>query len=149
MQTKLIPGNITNTELASLQRESYADRMSLCMDCKNSCGNCTWSSKYKPVNGWKASKTIIQDSHRNIPSYKVEECPCYCADRPHKQGYKITNEAVNALCGIKFRIERHSVQHINKRLHQNYPELDLVWYSDPCEEFGSFYIKLKNVKSNV
>lgn len=30
---------------------------SICWNCVNACGKCSWSSELKPVDKWKATKT--------------------------------------------------------------------------------------------
>jgi hypothetical protein len=44
----------------------------LCWDCANACGNCRWSSKLKPVKGWRAKKSTKIEG-----SYMVRQCPKY------------------------------------------------------------------------
>lgn len=50
----------------------------LCWLCKNSCGGCSWSSKFIPVEGWEAipTKINIQDGE-SIDSFHVIRCPEY------------------------------------------------------------------------
>lgn len=56
-------------------------RFQLCCYCKNSCGGCSWSRRFEPVEGWTAEPTIIRQRNRqgkyDIHSYKITECPQY------------------------------------------------------------------------
>ena len=47
----------------------------LCWDCKKACGGCSWSSCFKPVDGWDAEESIVKDNSGDIISYKVKKCP--------------------------------------------------------------------------
>ena len=55
----------------------------LCFHCRKACGGCTWSKKFKPIEGWKATPTMIKSTRHGgkkrilIESYKVVECPEY------------------------------------------------------------------------
>ena len=54
----------------------------LCWGCARSGGLCAWSRSFKPVPGWKAEPTIINNAAetghgRHTPSYHVIECPEY------------------------------------------------------------------------
>lgn len=53
-------------------------KFTLCWDCKNATGNCSWSENLKPVNGWKAERTHIHST--DIDSYMVYECPKFVRD---------------------------------------------------------------------
>lgn len=49
---------------------------SLCWNCKNSGGGCSWSKSFEPVEGWNAEKTLIKNSpYESYESYLVKECP--------------------------------------------------------------------------
>ena len=43
----------------------------ICWDCKNACGGCSWSSSLIPVKGW----TAIPTHNCSQSSYLVTECP--------------------------------------------------------------------------
>lgn len=47
----------------------------LCWDCKNACGGCSWSSCFKPVDGWDAKESLVKDSSGDFYSYTVKQCP--------------------------------------------------------------------------
>lgn len=59
-----------------------AKQRTLCWSCQNF-SKCSWS-KGIPVDGWKATKTIIYNAYGNvyapIESYCVHECPQYVED---------------------------------------------------------------------
>ena len=61
------------------------DKPTLCWKCEKACGGCSWSADFKPVDGWKAKKTIISANHGNgsaleIESYLVRSCPKFSDD---------------------------------------------------------------------
>lgn len=56
----------------------------LCWDCENACGRCSWSRKFIPVDGWDAIPTKVlvwnttQDGERirvYVDSFDVYSCP--------------------------------------------------------------------------
>lgn len=48
----------------------------LCWNCKNACGNCSWSRNFKPIEGWIATPSIIKDyEYGDIESYDIKMCP--------------------------------------------------------------------------
>lgn len=44
-------------------------KSTLCWDCKNAVGWCSWSREFEPVNGWDA------EYKPNLDSYLVNDCP--------------------------------------------------------------------------
>ena len=59
---------------------SYKKRCSddsICWDCANSTGFCSWSEDFTPVKGWEAEETIINYKDNPIPSYKVKKCQLF------------------------------------------------------------------------
>lgn len=54
----------------------------LCWDCQNACGGCSWSEDFIPVKGWKAKPTKLKgygDTHTD--SFHVIKCPKYIKDK--------------------------------------------------------------------
>ena len=52
-----------------------------CWSCQNACGGCSWSSEFKPVEGWKAKRTKVKcEDGRYSDSYKILFCPEYIPD---------------------------------------------------------------------
>jgi len=51
----------------------------LCWDCKNAVGGCSWSSYGKPVTGWTAQK-FQKSSTKPYDTYIVEKCPMFIRD---------------------------------------------------------------------
>lgn len=50
----------------------------LCWECKNACGGCSWSKNFEPVAGWNALPTTLKScSGRIEQSYLVRSCPKY------------------------------------------------------------------------
>lgn len=62
--------------------------LTLCWSCRNAVPSpdgeygCSWSRKFEPVEGWKATPTVMQPSMRNqeYASYYVIDCPEYWRD---------------------------------------------------------------------
>lgn len=49
-----------------------------CWTCANALGGCSWSRRFKPVRGWKATPTLINTQYvGGTPSFEVHECPEY------------------------------------------------------------------------
>ena len=49
----------------------------ICWKCQKACGDCAWSSKLQPVDGWTAKKTKNELGHEG---YLVIACPLFVAD---------------------------------------------------------------------
>jgi hypothetical protein len=55
----------------------------ICWNCKRATGFCSWSEKFIPVKGWKATPTIIKIANRYGKnktydnSFLVHECPLF------------------------------------------------------------------------
>lgn len=59
----------------------------LCFRCGNSCGGCSWSDRFEPVDGWRAAETIVKGDRgplraKQIQSFIVQECPKHKTDKP-------------------------------------------------------------------
>ena len=55
----------------------------LCWDCANATGFCSWSQEGIPVEGWDAAATKIKSSSHNvkpIDSFIVHRCPRFIQD---------------------------------------------------------------------
>ncbi len=53
-------------------------RESLCWDCKNACGGCSWSRNLTPVEGWEAKTIKVKGNFYTgevLDSYVVINCP--------------------------------------------------------------------------
>ncbi len=54
------------------------NKETLCWECKNACGKCSWSKNFVPVKGWEALPTKIKGSFESetvIDSFLVINCP--------------------------------------------------------------------------
>lgn len=69
--------------MAKTGSNQYMERWepTLCWDCENACGKCSWSAELKPVKGWKAEKTWVttQKDHK-VESRRVIKCPEFKRD---------------------------------------------------------------------
>lgn len=48
---------------------------SLCWKCKNTCGGCSWTKGFVPVQGWTAKPTTLKYMDRLDSSFMVIDCP--------------------------------------------------------------------------
>lgn len=79
-----------------LQQVTYKkkEEPSICFDCANACGGCTWSRCLEPVEGWEAvisPKPSSRGRYAHIPDYKVVKCPEF---KPDKRESKIAQYIV-------------------------------------------------------
>ena len=59
-------------------KEDYTKpEYSRCWTCKNSCGGCSWSREFIPVDGWNAEKTFHLSNGEFAESYYIKSCPEY------------------------------------------------------------------------
>ena len=57
----------------------YEASKTLCWNCGNACGGCSWSDDLEPVEGWHARETYMKSS--DMYTYTVIDCPEYCKDK--------------------------------------------------------------------
>lgn len=57
-------------------RPGNSDR-SICWECKNALLGCSWSKRFEPVTGWKATR--FNNDNGEI-SYVVQKCPEFIPD---------------------------------------------------------------------
>ena len=56
------------------------DNMTLCWDCGRATGECSWSARLVPVEGWVAKPTKKTTYSGEESSYIVQECPQFVRD---------------------------------------------------------------------
>lgn len=82
------------------KRAAPAGRASICFDCQNACGGCSWSGldpvthmpRFEPVPGWTATPTCLKVSwachgrtyNKRIESYCITACPEFVPDDPKR-----------------------------------------------------------------
>ena len=50
----------------------------LCWDCENATGGCSWSKRFIPVEGWDAIPTRVNMTvGKKVDSYTVVSCPLF------------------------------------------------------------------------
>ena len=54
----------------------------ICWECVNACGDCSWSESGIPVKGWEAEESSRQSSLGTI--YIVKACPMFERSTPEK-----------------------------------------------------------------
>jgi len=59
-------------------------KSTLCWDCGNACGGCSWSQELKPVKGWNAKKSG--------DSFTVKQCPKFVRNAWNGGQYRSTIE---------------------------------------------------------
>lgn len=64
-------------ELRSFDIDCDGHSNTLCWDCKNASGRCSWSQSFTPVEGWQARKTHVNGNVGDGQSYLVEMCPLF------------------------------------------------------------------------
>lgn len=57
-------------------RDCFTKKPTLCWDCANCTGGCSWSTEFIPVKGWVATPTHSQ----YFDSFIVESCPLFDRD---------------------------------------------------------------------
>lgn len=60
----------------------------LCWECANNCGKCSWSKDFTPVENWEAVPTKIKEYHNRssyIESYRVISCPEFERSKRYKR----------------------------------------------------------------
>lgn len=68
-------------------------KSSICLDCKKSGGNCSWSSKFIPVEGWDAEFVEGSKKAVRLPSYRVKSCPEFQKDREAPKGTRVITKS--------------------------------------------------------
>ena len=61
----------------------YEASKTLCWNCGNACGGCSWSDDLEPVEGWHARETYMKSSDNYIKTTKMDkrdEVVCFLAD---------------------------------------------------------------------
>ena len=61
-----------------MPKEKYTQAKSLCWYCKhatNKYGACSWSARFKPVDGWESNLTKYLYRDRVVDTYNVKKCP--------------------------------------------------------------------------
>lgn len=93
----------------------------LCWNCKNACGNCSWSDgTFTPVEGWDATPTKILHSSGNIKiytdSFDIKKCPEFIHDIPIRLSKKEIAEKLGISMRTYYRwikkgkIKKHSLK---------------------------------------
>lgn len=73
---------------------------SICSNCVNCVGKCSWSACFKPVKGWTTQKVEYnaQGLNKNGFSYNVKQCPLYeVEERAKKKIDKSVSQTINRL----------------------------------------------------
>lgn len=71
-----------NEKPPKLKKKSASKSETLCWKCKNAYGNCSWSKRFKPVEGWTAVPTKVNVGYKGqTDSFLVIECPQFIKSR--------------------------------------------------------------------
>lgn len=64
-----------------LSRDGGYNNTTLCWDCANACGGCSWSSREaQPIDGWDATPMKVNMNPHLVDSYIVHSCPQFVRD---------------------------------------------------------------------
>lgn len=92
---------IAIAEAAIKKAKENSDKFhgTICWNCSNATGNCSWSKNFTPIDGWKAKKTILNLGYsdysgkpKKAVSYIVKKCPEFEPDEPRKQACIVEEE---------------------------------------------------------
>lgn len=64
-----------------IRKNRSMSKEQLCWTCQRACGGCPWSRSLTPVEGWTVTPSSIKTTGREEPTYHIEECPLYIADK--------------------------------------------------------------------
>ena len=64
------------------KKRQIGEGTSICINCANSTGLCSWSSQLIPVPGWSAVKHKIHDS--SYYGFRVDKCPLFTREKREK-----------------------------------------------------------------
>ena len=131
--------------MAMKTNERASKPETLCFRCGNSCGGCSWSKDFVPVEGWKAEPTLMYVDYtpsgqpkvlHEVESFFVTECPKFVSDeeKPLKEinedGFKpflfaILNRLVRdyAAACIKYNRDPHSEKALHYEIEMRQIEL--------------------------
>ena len=62
---------------------------SLCWECTNTCGGCSWTKEFKPVEGWTIQETQISMGSKIVDSCIVLTCPKFNQLKPIKSSIDV------------------------------------------------------------
>lgn len=102
----------------------------LCWECANSCGGCSWSQEFKPVEGWEAEPTIVEDTQCEYESFNVKSCPQFKPDRKRV----VTYEDISTMLGksirtlFRWKVKRIKDEAKKKGHNLKYSWADKIWY---------------------
>lgn len=68
-----------------------AVRDTICWKCQNT--KCNWTQSFKPVEGWQAEKTIIEN-YCPAESFIVNECPEFISESENKAKFRETAQNI-------------------------------------------------------
>lgn len=75
-----------STKKKRVQVEPAEGQGTLCWDCQNYGGKCSWSSRLQPVEGWEAERHYKPSVGGDGITYKVLACPLFLRDEPRRGG---------------------------------------------------------------
>ena len=66
----------------------------ICWECSNATGFCSWSREHKPVKGWEAIPTEYSEGRKTVQSFIVQKCPLFSCDKPRYMTHKQIAEII-------------------------------------------------------
>ena len=67
--------------------DRWAKSRTICWGCANAYGQCSWSKRFEPVDGWEAERRVryynTPDGEKRVymDSFTVMACPLYEAEK--------------------------------------------------------------------
>lgn len=59
--------------------DAFKKSDTICWECANACGNCSWSRNLTPVEGWEVTETgdptYLLSLRKIVPTVSVKSCP--------------------------------------------------------------------------
>ena len=111
----------------------------LCWECDNAVGKCSWIEDFEPIPNWDATPTKIDNNDGKIlDSFLVHECPLFKPDRIFISVNRLARKLNMSIRDFK----NTDIDFIEKEVNKLGYELECC-----CDEYGvKFYISKKEVK---
>lgn len=104
----------------------FNEKVTICWNCANACGGCSWSKRLKEVEGWEATPTkVYQKKGEYIDSYIVHKCPLFKKDENSYAEIKTQEEIAKMLKVSSETIRRMASQEIIELFEQQNIRLDI------------------------
>lgn len=121
----------------------FNEKPTICWNCGNACGGCSWSKGLKEVEGWEATPTrVYQKKGEYQDSYIVHKCPKFKKDEISHAEFKTQKEVAKLIGKSSKKVSEMDSQDIIDALKQK--KLNCVIYIE--NGMRRFYL-LKEAKT--